>query len=75
MPRQWTLEQKQRQSLLIRQWQPWQQSIGPKTEFGKAVVSQNAIKHGKYCAEAIAEQSEISQILREARDLLAMLNK
>jgi hypothetical protein len=31
---------------LIRQWQPWKQSTGPRTEAGKAKVSQNAFKGG-----------------------------
>jgi len=31
---------------LIRQWQPWKQSTGPRTEGGKAKVSQNAFKGG-----------------------------
>jgi hypothetical protein len=29
---------------LIRQWQPWKQSTGPKSPEGKAKVSQNAFK-------------------------------
>jgi hypothetical protein len=31
---------------LIRQWKPWKQSTGPRTEGGKAKVSQNAFKGG-----------------------------
>ena len=40
MPR-WTHEARQRQSELIRSWQPWQKSTGPTTEQGKAIASRN----------------------------------
>jgi len=42
----WTQERRQRQSELIRDWQPWKQSTGPKTAAGKAKSSQNAFKSG-----------------------------
>jgi hypothetical protein len=41
MPR-WTEQSRQRQSELIRQWEPWQHSTGPTTLEGKARSSQNA---------------------------------
>jgi hypothetical protein len=31
-----------RQAQLIRRWQPWQNSTGPKTTAGKAICAQNA---------------------------------
>ena len=40
----WTPERRARQAELIRQWQPWQQSTGPKTMGGKAASSRNAFK-------------------------------
>ncbi|MDB5842367.1 MAG: hypothetical protein JWQ23_4319, partial [Herminiimonas sp.] len=34
--RQWTPEERERQSVLIRQWKPWERSTGPITDAGKA---------------------------------------
>lgn len=34
------------QSALIRNWKPWEQSTGPKSAEGKAVLSRNAYKGG-----------------------------
>ena len=42
----WTLERRQRQAELIRQWRPWEQSTGPRTPEGKARVSRNAWQGG-----------------------------
>jgi hypothetical protein len=42
----WTKERRARQSELIRGWKPWEQSTGPRTEKGKALVANNALKHG-----------------------------
>ena len=38
----WTPERRKRQSEAIRRWKPWNQSTGPKSPEGKAVVSGNA---------------------------------
>lgn len=43
--RKWTSEQKARQALLIRKWEPWKQATGPRTAQGKAVSSKNAINY------------------------------
>lgn len=56
----WTMERRQRQAELIKQWQPWQHSTGARTLQGKAVSSQNANKHG------------MSKLLKEIRQLLKM---
>lgn len=42
----WTPERRQRQAELIQRWRPWEQSTGPKTPEGKAVVAQNPYKGG-----------------------------
>ena len=44
--RQWTQEERLKQSQLIRNWRPWEQYTGAKTEAGKAVSKMNAYKHG-----------------------------
>lgn len=40
----WTDERRARQASLIRQWQPWRKSTGPRTAQGKAISSRNAYK-------------------------------
>lgn len=42
----WTPERRARQAELIRQWQPWKQSIGPRSSEGKAAAARNAWKGG-----------------------------
>lgn len=42
----WTLERRARQAELIRTWQPWQQSTGPKSVESKARVATNAWRGG-----------------------------
>lgn len=44
--RSWTAEQRQRQREAIQRWRPWEQSIGPQSEEGKALVSRNGWKGG-----------------------------
>ncbi|MBU6995840.1 hypothetical protein [Ferrovum myxofaciens] len=44
MARQWTPEQKARQSAMIRAWKPWAASTGPKTPQGKTASAQNRQK-------------------------------
>lgn len=71
--RQWTLEERQRQSALIRQWKPWEQSTGPRTEAGKATASENALTHGMRSAEWTEERKANADLMRafqEAADRL-----
>ena len=42
----WTPERRARQAELIRQWQPWKQSTGPRSQDGKAASARNAWKGG-----------------------------
>jgi len=69
----WTPERRARQSERIKQWQPWKQSTGPKTDVGKAASSENAFKHGMRCAEWIKDQARFNGVLRDAREYLAYL--
>ena len=56
--RQWTPSERQRQAELIKQWQPWKKA-GVKTSEGKAVSSQNALKHGLRSAEFNLMRAEL----------------
>ena len=44
----WTPERRKRQSEAIRQWKPWQQSTGPQSPEGRAVVARNAWTGGDW---------------------------
>jgi hypothetical protein len=67
--RKWTLEQRLRQSEVIRRWRPWEASTGAKTPHGKAISSNNATKTGNsvYVRELI---KEMNRILKEQKDLI-----
>ena len=65
----WTLERRQRQAELIRQWQPWKQSTGPRTPEGKAAASRNAFTGGDM-ARMRELAKEVNRVLREQRQLL-----
>ena len=43
----WTPERRARQAELIRQWQPWAKSTGPKSPEGRQRVSKNAWTGGR----------------------------
>jgi hypothetical protein len=58
--RQWTPEERKRQSELIKKWQPWD-SAGVKTPEGKAISKMNATKHGIYSAEFKLLRKELKQ--------------
>lgn len=64
----WTPERRARQAELIRTWQPWTRSTGPRTAEGKARASRNAWKGGCW-----REMRELRRLLaaeiREAREL------
>ena len=63
--RAWTAAERQRQSELIRQWQPWQHSTGARTPEGKALASRNAFKGGFR-----QELKELRQLLKEQEQFI-----
>ena len=65
----WTLERRERQAELIRQWQPWKQSTGPKTPEGKATASRNAWQGGDM-AQMRELAKDVNRVLREQRQWL-----
>lgn len=63
-----TPEHRRLRAELIRQWQPWRCSTGPKTPEGKAKSALRGFKGG------IRQQlRELARVLREQRDLLNRL--
>jgi len=46
----WTPARRARQAELIRTWQPWAKSTGPRTLDGKAAASRNAYAGGLWLA-------------------------
>lgn len=52
----WSQERKALQADRIRTWRPWEQSTGPRTVEGKAIVARNAWRGGTRPAlRALAE--------------------
>ena len=66
----WTPERRQRQAALIRQWKPWEQSTGPRTEQGKAISAQRGFMGGtrevlRQLRQLMREQDQIRRNLIE----------
>ena len=60
----WTPERRARQAALIRRWQPWLRSTGPKTAAGKARVARNPLRHGQRSRAWILRAKRIRQAIR-----------
>ena len=63
----WTPERRARQAELIRTWQPWTRSTGPRTPEGKAKASRNAWKGG-YWQQLKELRRLLNDEIREARE-------
>lgn len=50
-------------------------STGPQSAEGKARSSQNRLLHGRYSREAIQEQRESRELLRQCREFLVEVAK
>lgn len=64
----WTPERRARQSALIQNWKPWDNSTGAKTAEGKAVSSKNAYKGGWR-----EELRQLSAMLKEQKETLQLI--
>lgn len=67
MARQWTEEERRKQSEAIKRWKPWKKSTGPRTKEGKEESKMNAFKHGGY----MYEMEVLKHALRLHREFLA----
>lgn len=65
----WTPERRMRQAERIRHWKPWEHSTGAKSQEGKAIVSQNALKHGHYSTELAELRKALKAHSKLLRDL------
>ena len=67
--RNWTMEERIKQSEAIRRWKPWLKSTGARTAKGKANVAKNATKGGSSLAvrELI---KELNTLLKEQKKTL-----
>ena len=66
----WTVERRARQAALIRTWQPWAQSTGPRTAEGKAQAAENARAFHGWTPELQAMREEVRAHTRYVADLL-----
>ncbi len=69
----WTPERRARQAELIRNWKPWVQSTGPRTDEGKARTARNGYKGGTWRIEREelrALKATVDDLLQRQRELL-----
>ena len=67
----WSLQRRKKQSQLIQNWKPWENSTGPRTAQGGKISSKNSLKHGVRSAEMRSIESamaELARFEREARE-------
>jgi hypothetical protein len=72
-PKGWTPARRVRQAALIRFWQPWRRSTGPRSEPGKARSAANALAHGQRSRANLLRLRRIRYALRLAARNIAAL--
>ena len=70
MKHDWTQERRKKQSQLIQNWKPWENSTGPRTAQGKVVSSMNALKHGMRSKEMREMESGLALLAKFQRTFL-----
>lgn len=65
----WTEERRQRQAQLIKTWQPWSQSTGPRTDNGKHISCRNAYKGGSR-DKLSDEVKRLKQLMQQQADFI-----
>lgn len=66
----WTPERRARQAQLIRQWQPWRQSTGPRSDAGKQRSAANAVRLGLHTRAAKTQRRDLGALLADCRKYL-----
>jgi hypothetical protein len=64
-PSGWTAERRARQAMLIRTWQPWKKSTGPRTPEGKSKSSRNAYKPNPIRRQLLEIAAELRRLRRK----------
>jgi hypothetical protein len=65
----WNSERRKKQSEAIKRWKPWNQSTGPKSPEGRALVSRNAYSGGEL-VNLRAMVKALNQAMRRQKALL-----
>lgn len=65
----WTKERRARQAEMIRNWQPWAKSTGPRSAEGKERVARNAWRGG-HRQKLRDLSSMVNAEIRQARQLI-----
>jgi len=68
-----TPEHRKHRAELIRQWKPWEQSTGPKTEAGKVASAGNARKHGMRSQKSLVEMRLVRDFLRKCEECAELI--
>lgn len=70
----WTPERRAKQAALIRQWKPWEQSTGPKSDEGKAISARNAWKGGVRPAlrQLNTQHRQVLQLMQKLQEKLLL---
>ena len=74
----WTTERRSRQAELIRNWKPWKQSTGPRTQVGKSKSARNGDRGGAWKVDRDklrALKATVNDLLRQQRDLLRRVSE
>jgi hypothetical protein len=70
----WTPERRARQAELIRKWKPWEKSTGPKTDVGRAAVSQNYLRSRQSRLKPLLPALQLAALSGDTGALLRLLD-